>query len=183
MEIYGIVLAGGKSTRMNQNKLLIEYNGHPLIYWTIHSVSPFVNHLIVVTGKYDKEIRDALKNENVEIVTNPDYEKGMFSSILTGVRRMEGDFFILPGDCPFVSKETFLSLLNGKGDIRVPRYKGQDGHPIFISYKYKEELLSLPLDDNLKRFRDSKKYEIIEVEDEKIVINLNTILDLQNLHN
>ena len=181
--IYGIVLAGGKSTRMKTNKMLLDYNGHPIIYYTIHSVLPFVDHLIVVTGRYDKEIRDALKDENVEIVTNENYEMGMFSSVLCGVKHVAGPFFLIPGDCPFVKKETFQALLNGSGKIRVPRYKEKDGHPIYICEDYIEELLSLPLDDNLKRFRDSKKYEIINVEDSNIVINLNADLDFINLHN
>ena len=34
---------------------------------------------------------------------------------------------------------------------------------------------------NLKVFRDSKNYEIINVEDKNIVINLNEFLDYQNI--
>ena len=181
MEIYGIILAGGKSTRMKQNKMLINYNGHPLIWWAINSIKPYVDHLIIVTGKYDQEIRDFLGQTDIEIVKNENYEKGMFSSVLTGICRTFGDFFIIPGDCPFVSGDTFKALLNGHEKIRVPRYKNEDGHPIYISGEYKEELLSLPLDYNLKRFRDSKNYEIINVEDKNIVINLNYILDLEKL--
>ena len=87
----------------------------------------------------------------------------MFSSVLRGVKETSEDFFLIPGDCPFVKKETYLSLLKGKEDIRVPSYKGEDGHPIYISKRYKNELLSTSLDCNLKLFRDSKKYEIIDV--------------------
>lgn len=177
----GIILAGGKSTRMKTNKMLLDIAGHPVIWHTVKSMFPFVNRIIVVTGKYDEEIREALKNEDVTFVHNLDYEKGMFSSVLAGVNLVKEDFFIIPGDCPFVSKETFLSLLNGSGDIRVPNYKGEDGHPIYISIKYKEELLSLGLDFNLKSFRDSKKYEIINVSDKNILINLNNYFDYQNI--
>lgn len=180
----GIILAGGKSTRMGTNKLLINVNGHPLLWHTIQSMKPFVNHLVVVTGRYDKEIREALKEEkDIEIVTNDNYEKGMFTSVQTGIRHINDSFFLIPGDCPFVSEETYQSLLNGKGDIRVPRYKDTDGHPIYIDIKYKEEILLFPLDSNLKQFRDSKKYEIINVRDKNIVINLNTVLDVINIKN
>ena len=181
--IYGIILAGGKSSRMGQNKMLLPFNGEPVIFHTIKGMKPNVDHIIVVTGKYDKEIREALKGQDVEIVYNKDYELGMFSSILTGVAKVEGDFFIIPGDCPFVKAETYQKMLMGRGDIRVPRYKEQEGHPIYISYKFKDELLSRPLDYNLKSFRDEKKYEIIEVEDNNIVINLNTVLDVINFNN
>ncbi len=180
----GIILAGGKSTRMGKNKMLIDINGHPVIWHTIQSMSPFVSRLIIVTGRYDKEIREALKEEkDIEIVTNPDYELGMFSSVKTGVKRVAAPFFLIPGDCPFVKKETYEALLEGKGDIRVPNYKGEDGHPIYIDIKYKDEILSLPLDSNLKLFRDSKNYEIIDVRDPNIVINLNAVSDVIKVQN
>ena len=177
----GIILAGGKSTRMKQNKMLLDWDGHPLIWYTINGMRPYVSRIFIVTGRYDKELRAALKDEDVIFVYNKDYEKGMFSSVLTGVKETTEDFFIIPGDCPFVEGKTYLSLLNGKGDIRVPRYKDEDGHPIYISKKYKDELLGCSLDNNLKSFRDSKNYEIISVEDKNIVINLNEFLDYQNI--
>lgn len=179
----GVILAGGKSTRMKTNKMLIEFDGHPLIWYAINGMKPFVDHLVVVTGKYDKEIREALKDEEVEIVTNHDYEKGMFSSVQTGLKRCRGPLFLLPGDCPFVQKETYEALLKGHEGIRVPSYKNKEGHPIYIASNYIDEILSLPLDDNLKRFRDSKKYEIISVRDKNIVINLNNVLDLIDIQN
>ena len=178
-----IILAGGKSTRMGTNKLLLDYYGHPLIWYTIQSVLPFVSRIIVVTGRYDKELRTALKDQKVEFVYNKDYELGMFSSVLVGVKETKGDFLVLPGDCPFVKPETIEKILNGSGDIRYPKCGDIEGHPLYISKKYKEELLNFGLDNNLKTFRDSKKCEIINVEDQNIAMNLNTILDLNKLNN
>lgn len=177
----GIILAGGKSTRMKTNKLLLECNGHPIIWHTINGMKPFVSRIFIVTGRYDKELREALKDLDITFVYNENYEKGMFSSVLKGVKETSEDFFIIPGDCPFVKKETYISLLNGKGDIRVPRYLDKDGHPIYISKKYKQELLNMSLDNNLKSFRDSKNYEIIDVEDQNIIINLNEFLDYEHI--
>ena len=178
-----IILAGGKSTRMGTNKMLLDFKGHPLLWHTIQSVSPFMSKVIVVTGKYDKEIRDALKDQNVTFIYNKDYELGMFSSVLTGVKETTDDFMIIPGDCPFVKPETFKKILSGKGDIRYPKCGELEGHPLYISRKYKSELLNFGLDSNLKVFRDSKKCEIIDVEDQNIVMNLNSILDFYQLTN
>ena len=176
-----IILAGGKSTRMGSNKLLLDFNGHPLLWYTIQSVSPFCSRVIVVTGKYDQEIREALKDEDVTFVYNKDYEKGMFSSVLTGVKETKEDFMIIPGDCPFVKQETIKKILLGNGEIRYPRYQNLEGHPLYISKKYKDELLNFGLDNNLKLFRDTKKCEIIDVEDKNIVMNLNNLLDFKKL--
>ena len=177
-----IILAGGKSTRMGTNKMLLNYKGHPLLWHTIQSVKPFVSRVIIVTGRYDQEIREALKEENVTFIYNKDYELGMFSSVLTGVRVTKDDFMILPGDCPFIKKETFEKILSGTEDIRYPKCGELEGHPLYISKKYKSELLNFGLDNNLKMFRDSKKCEIIIVEDKNIGMNLNNILDFSNLN-
>jgi molybdenum cofactor cytidylyltransferase len=176
-----IILAGGKSTRMGTNKMLLSYKGHPLIWHTLKSVEPFVSRIIIVTGKYDQEIREALKEEKVTFVCNKDYERGMFSSVLTGVKETQDDFMILPGDCPFIKKETFERVLKGKGDIRYPKCGELEGHPLYISKKYKDELLTFGLDNNLKMFRDKKKCEIIFVEDKNIAMNLNNKLDFYQL--
>jgi len=178
-----IILAGGKSTRMGSNKMLLNYKGHPLLWYTIQSVRPFVTRIIVVTGKYDQEIREALKEEKVTFVYNKDYELGMFSSVLTGVRETQDDFMVLPGDCPFIKKETFEKVLKGKGEIRYPKCGDLEGHPLYISKKYKDELLTFGLDINLKMFRDKKKCEIIFVEDKNIGMNLNNKLDFYQLPN
>ena len=176
-----IILAGGKSTRMGTNKMLLDYKGHPLLWYTIESVRPFVKRIIVVTGKYDKEIKNAFKDEKVEFIYNKHFESGMFSSVLAGVKVTRDDFMVLPGDCPFVAKGTFEKILNGTGDIRYPKCGDLEGHPIYISKKYKSELLDLGLDNNLKRFRNSKKCEIIIVEDKNIGMNLNSSLDFYQL--
>lgn len=178
-----IILAGGKSTRMGSNKMLLNYKGHPLLWYTIQSVRPFVTRIIVVTGKYDQEIREALKEEKVTFVYNKDYELGMFSSVLIGVKETKDDFLVLPGDCPFIKKETFENVLNGKGEIRYPKCGDLEGHPLYISKKYKDELLTFGLDNNLKMFRDKKKCEIIFVEDKNIGMNLNNKLDFYQLPN
>jgi molybdenum cofactor cytidylyltransferase len=95
---------------------------------------PFVSHVYVVTGRYHDELTAALAEEpDVTLIYNPDYEAGMFTSVLKGVSAVNEDFFLLPGDCPFVKKETYRALLNAKGLIRVPTYEGRSGHPIYIS--------------------------------------------------
>lgn len=180
--IDGIILAGGKSTRMNTNKMLLEIDGRPLLWHTIHGMKPFVNRIFVVTGKYDQDIRAALKDEDVTFVYNPDFELGMFSSVLAGVKQVSNDFLLIPGDCPFVKADTYKKILSGSKDIRVVRYLDKDGHPIYISKKYIDELLKCPLDYNLKLFRDSKKYEIINVKDENILLNINNVFDVHKVN-
>ena len=40
--VDGIILAGGKSTRMKTNKMLLTINEHPIIWHTLKSIEPTV---------------------------------------------------------------------------------------------------------------------------------------------
>lgn len=180
----GIILAAGYSTRAKINKLLFQTNDKPLISHAIEGMSPHVDKIFVVTGFYHEDISLVIKHyPNVEIIHNINFDKGMFSSILAGVKCISEDFFILPGDCPFVSFETYEKLLKGSKDICVPSYLNRKGHPIFIKIKLKEALLNEPVSSNLKDFRNRYDYEIIKTDDKHVLVDLDTIDDFENLKN
>ncbi len=178
--VTGIVLAGGKSSRLAMNKMMLDFLHKPMIIQTIESIKPFVDKLVIVTGRYHKEIVKIL--DGYDVIYNQEYEKGMFSSILKGVKEAEGNFLILPGDCPFVKKTTFDKLLNCDSfKIRVPIYQGKNGHPLLFSYSLKEQLLKEDLSSNLKAFRDKIGYEQVEVNDPNILNDVDTIEEYKRL--
>lgn len=178
-----MILAGGCSTRAKTNKLLLQVDEKPLILHTIDSMKPFVDHLIVVTGKYDQELRPYLKD--VEVIYNKDYELGMFSSVLAGIKNVDSDVIILPGDMMNISPNTFKSLLNNKGTITIPTYKGQNGHPLFLNKKMCELLKKEDVNSNLKLFvnKNSESINYIEVNDPFIKFDVDTMKDYQTLLN
>lgn len=179
--ITGIVLAGGKSTRVGQNKLLMPINGKALLLSTIDSLRPFVDKLVVVTGRYHDEILPRLKG--VQVVYNADYEKGMFSSVLAGVRKAVGNFFIIPGDCPFVSEETYKALLASPQDfsIRVPTFMGECGHPLYLHKSMKILLLKENAESNLRYFRDFVGYQCVSVTDQNILNDIDTMENIKSI--
>ena len=154
-------------------RFLVE--GKPLLEHTIESVKPIVEKVIVVTGHYDQDIKEFIKEDDkVKIVYNKDYEKGMFSSVLTGVKETTDNFFVMPGDIPFIKKDTFLALLNGTKPVRYPTYQGKEGHPLYISKTLKESLLKEPIESNLRVFRDRQEKEAIEIDDKNILKDIDT---------
>ncbi|MDD3207234.1 MAG: NTP transferase domain-containing protein [Bacilli bacterium] len=178
----GIILAAGYSSRAETNKMLLTHKGRFLIAHAVEGMLPFVDEVIVVTGHYHEEVKEALKSySKVTIVYNSDYSKGMFSSVQAGVRKTKGDFFILPGDCPFVSGDTYQKLLLGSKEMRVPVYQNRTGHPLFIKHSIKDELLNEPVTSNLKLFRNRHDYEIIKTEDSQILMDIDTPRDYQKL--
>lgn len=178
--VTGIILAGGKSTRCSTNKLMLKVMNKPLILHTIDSIRPFVDKIIVVTGKYHEEFKPILKD--VDVVFNKDYELGMFSSIQAGVKHVEGNFLILPGDCPFVKKETFRLLLSEDDFLlRVPMYMGSSGHPIYIHSSLKERILNEEITSNLRKIRDEIGYQKVEVDDPNILNDIDTMNNYETL--
>ena len=180
--MVGIVLAGGSSTRAKLNKLLLEVDRKPLICHTIDTISPFVDKVIVVTGKYHDELVKVV--DNCEIVFNSNHEKGMFSSVLAGVRKAVGsDVLLIPGDITNVSANTVKALLNGNKEIRIPVFNGKTGHPVYISNEYVELLSKEPIDYKLCDFiaKHNNVVERIEVNDSYINFDVDTIEDYNKL--
>ena len=180
----GIILAAGYSSRAKTNKMLLLFKNKALIYHSINGMMPFVSHIFVVTGHYHQEIKDALKGlKNVTCIKNKNYEQGMFSSIQTGAKIVTSDFFVLPGDCPFVNPSTYKKLLDATKEIRVPSYLGRKGHPLFIQKHLINELIDEPATSNLRDFRNQHDLEIIETNDPNVLKDIDTIEDYVKLEN
>lgn len=176
--VYGIVLSGGYSSRMKRNKMLLKWDDDVLINQTIKEMRKHVDQVIVVTGHYHHDIVDAVaKYEDVLVVRNLAYKKGMFRSVKKGVEYVFGDFFIVPGDYPMITSDVYQTLLNNTGEIRVPTYQGYKGHPIFLEHHLKDALLQFDGTSNLKVFRDSKDVHYYETTCEGITKDIDTLHD------
>ena len=177
----GIVLAGGFSKRANTNKMLLDYNGKTLIQNTIETMHKVCQNIIVVTGFYHNDMKSIIsKIDYVKIVYNKDYINGMFSSIKTGVSTTKNDFFIIPGDYPLVSIDTYNKMIEEDKDIVVPSFNKKLGHPIFFNKKFKEKIINTKF-DNLKDFRNNYVFKIINVNDSGILFDIDSMEDYKKL--
>lgn len=118
-----IVLAAGLSRRFGtQNKLLIDWEGEPLIRRVVRtalaSTSPPLpaergGAVIVVTGHEAAQIEAVLIDLPVMFARNKRYREGMSGSIAAGVRaaaKGARGFLIVPGDMPRLSVKTLMTL-------------------------------------------------------------------------
>lgn len=177
----GIILAGGYSRRLGKNKMSILYQSQPVIMHTLRQMKEVCEHIYVVTGFYHDEISEIVNHlDGVDTVYNENYEQGMFSSVKKGVECVKHDFFIIPGDYPMVDKRIYEKIKLGTKGIRVPSFSFKLGHPIFFNQSYKDVLLNT-MYDNLKSFRNAYDYEIIDVDDEGILFDIDTIEDFNRL--
>jgi xanthine dehydrogenase accessory factor len=152
-EVAAIVLAAGLSTRMGKtNKLLTDIGGKPMIRHIVDRVAESrVSKTYVVVGHEHIDVSGALQGADVEFVENSDFEKGLSSSIKTGLKALPSHLdgaVICLGDMPLVSARLLNTLLDrfhqqAGRSICVPTYKGKRGNPVLWPAALFSEMLSI----------------------------------------
>jgi len=113
-------------------------------------------------------------------VVNPDYALGQFSSMQCGLRaapsEVGGVLFTLV-DHPAVSEATVDALLNGVDGpalLRVPRYGGRRGHPIWFSSELIPEFLKAPVGSSARDVvqRHEAETDFIDVDDDGVLADI-----------
>ena len=182
--ISSILLAAGQSKRMKgENKLIKQMKGIPLIQHSVKNIllSP-IDELIIILG-YQKEIVKKIidKNKKIKFVYNNDFESGMASSIITGLKQLSENtesFFICLGDMPLVNSNIYNQLINSKNkkDIIVPNYMNQQGNPVLFNKSMKEKIMSIKGDVGAKKIIESNRDQVlnITINDESVIRNYNT---------
>ena len=149
----GLILAAGESRRMGFPKALLKFGKETFLDTLCGLFAQRCSPIVVVLGANADEIR-AGSGRPATFVVNPDYRSGQTSSMQCGLRAVPPDaggvLFTLV-DHPAVSLETIDVLLgpwpltpDSWPLLRVPRYQGSRGHPIWLSRELIPEFLALP---------------------------------------
>lgn len=178
-DVEGVVLAAGLSRRSGQFKMALPLGDKTLIEVTIDGMLPFVDRVIVVVGWQAERLRILLAGRrNVDLVYNERYREGMFSSVRAGIAQVRAArFFLLPGDQPLVQAEVYTRLLSAEGAITIPTCHGKKGHPVLVDSTLVPEILAQPAERTLRDYIQTKGCTTVEVEDEGILIDLDTADD------
>lgn len=146
--ICGVVLAAGLSRRMGRAKLLLDWDGRPVIRRAVEQVrAGGVDELIVVIGSEGEAIRNALAGLPVRFARNPKPEAGQGSSIACGIEALPAEataVLIAPGDQPMLPPEVIPRILQTFGQtgkpIVAPVYRGVQGNPVLFASSMFPEL-------------------------------------------
>jgi len=68
-------------------------------------------------------------------------------------------------------------MLSVAGDIVIPTFEGRKGHPVLFGSALIPEILSQPGDATLRDYIAVKGYTALEVEDEGILLDIDTAED------
>ena len=148
--IGAVVLAAGRSQRMGTQKLLLPVGGQPLIARIVDQVlaSP-VDRTVVVTGSDGDRLAAALAGRPVAFVVNPEPQAEMLASVRCGLAVLPPECtaaLIVLGDQPGITAHVIARLLeaflaSGRG-IAAPTTHGRRGHPLLVSLRYRDEILT-----------------------------------------
>lgn len=148
----GILLAGGKSSRMKRNKAFLEFAGRPLVERSLEVLLTTFKEVIISTN--DPEL---YAKYSVQIVPDLILHNGPLSGIYSSLQAATYDeCFFVACDMPFLYKTVirYMAQWVHDFDIVVPQSK-QGLHPLHAYYKRS----CLPyIEKNLK----AKNFKIID---------------------
>jgi molybdenum cofactor cytidylyltransferase len=150
--VAAVVLAAGRSSRMGKSKILLPWEGRRSVIETIVSRLALarLSEVVVVSGYRAGDVARKLRRSPARTVHNPDYARGeMLSSLQIGLSALPDTIsacLVVMGDQPALDARVISKVLDayaaGRGDIVVPVYRGDRGHPVLIDRRFWPELLA-----------------------------------------
>jgi len=140
--VHALVLAGGKSRRMGQDKAHIVHAGKPRLAHTVDLLAPLVDKVWVSVRK--DQPADPLRDAYPRIVDRDD-DAGPVAGILAALESEPGvDWLVVAVDLPNLDARTVTNLLERAADERFTAYRSShDGLPEPLCALYRAG--SLPL--------------------------------------
>jgi len=115
MEVDAVILAGGSSSRMGEDKSLIKLNKKKLISHVMTSIKPQVNKVWINTNKVLNEFpKDIQFADSIQPSIGP--LGGMFSAL----KKIESEWIqFCPNDCPFLPGDLVKKMCTNKNDAHI----------------------------------------------------------------
>jgi molybdenum cofactor cytidylyltransferase len=185
-----IILAAGYSSRANTFKMTLPLEKKTILEHTVSKFEGLCSRIIVVAGFKAELIKEEIakissKNAysfQIKFVYNEDFNQGMFSSIQKGCKEVNAPtFFITPGDCPLVKKETVQLIAEQKGNVIIPSFNHRGGHPIKLSSEVKQKILETHPESNLRAVLGGYEKKYMNVDDPGVLMDVDTQEDYQKV--
>ena len=162
-----LILAAGQAQRFGRPKQLLPWGaGETILSHVVSQVlaTPGISRTHVVLGAWFEDICSTLAKplERVEVIHNPDWQVGMFSSLSTGLKQLNQEIdkndgiLVLLGDMPFVTPKTLTlfvdSATQGYPHPLIATEGGRPAHPYLIRREHIGEILSLSGESGIRPF-------------------------------
>jgi molybdenum cofactor cytidylyltransferase len=187
-----IILAAGGSSRFGKTKQLVHFRGKTLLEHAIEQATQAgAETIVVVTGANADEISKQVKGEKTEIVFNKDWQQGMASGIVAGLKKAITlnnkieKAIIAVCDQPFISSSLFQQLYQRQTEsakhIVASAYADTIGTPALFTQKYFDALMSLNGDEGAKKLLKRYREDVATVDFPNGEIDIDSIEDYEKL--
>lgn len=162
-----MLLAAGRSSRMGENKLLVDIDGRPMVARVLETLRELdLVQRVVVLGHEAERVRAAIGD--ADSVVNDDYARGMSTSLRCGAAAIAADtdaVLVALGDMPFVRAADVQRLIDAfDGGIVVPVHAGRRGNPVLFARRFLDEFAALTGDVGARAIVERHRDLVTEVE-------------------
>lgn len=187
--LYAIILAAGNSSRFGSPKQLASWGNSNLLQHVIRRARSLVGErVIVVLGASADQIQQELPDDHVTIVINPDWQKGIATSIRTGVCALPASAaaaMILLCDQPLLEQTSLRRLAETwqlqPARIVASQYKDTIGVPAIFPASNFASLLTLSGDRGAKQILMQLKDQVLAITIPEAGIDIDTKQDFEHL--
>ena len=191
----GVILAGGKNSRIGLNKAFLEIGGKKIIDRTIEIYKKIFDEILIITNtpedyQYLTEsvILGEAKNLKLKIYTDLIPHRGSLGGIYTGLHYSKSDYaFFAACDMPFLNERVIRHIIKVARDydIIVPYFKHRL-HPLHAVYSKKcLPLIKVMVGKNRLKIKDlflkCKVKRVMDIPQTKLppFFNINTMRDFR----
>lgn len=170
----GVVLAGGKSSRMGKDKATLTLNGETLLQRAITLLeSSGADQVLVSRNNAPDTLQDIFPFQ------------GPLAGIHAALCATEQDLLIVPVDMPLLNDALLLTLLTGAAESGARHYQ-RFPIPAFIpnsaeARDFLEQVLSGESDRSVRRFLNHIGAKSMQPEQSELLVNVNTPEEWANL--
>jgi molybdenum cofactor guanylyltransferase len=123
-EIYGLVLAGGFSKRMNRDKANLVYPVHGKPQWkvTADCIRPFCKKVFLSIR--EGQALDGVDEGSPEMIVDQDSSQGPFSGFLSAMHRVPDQaFLVVACDLPLLTSSILQEIIQHRGSADAIAYR------------------------------------------------------------
>jgi molybdopterin-guanine dinucleotide biosynthesis protein A len=179
--LYGLVLAGGTSTRMQRDKAALLYHGRPQLEWTFDLLSEVCERVFVSVRK--EQASDDVRSRFPQIVDRL-RDKGPIAGIAAAQAEVpEAAWLVVACDLPFLNRATLDHLIAQRDRARyATAYRSaHDGLPEPLCAIY-EPVSRLAIDTYVtsgkhcpRKFLGEADVRLLDQPDPRSLDNVNTV--------
>ena len=136
-KLNAIILVGGKSSRMGEDKALINYNGSKQVDYLYNLLSPFVNDVFISVNSSQAMLPEYNK---FNIIKDIVHEAGPIGGIISAFTKNEDSAFLVAAcDLPLINQKMIKEIIKNRDLSKYGTFFSSDYkfEPLFGIYEPK----------------------------------------------